>query len=173
MEKYHIVGAPGSGKSTLAEKIAQQQGIEHIELDSLFWGENWTMPDEEVFRERVEAALAGKEGWVIDGVYLSKLGEGFLDRSDIVIHMDTPMIRCLGRVAGRGVRRSLNKEVLWGDNVEKLSNLQELLRVIPKSHKKVSKQMEQYKQDDTRSAEFIRLKTNNEAQEFLESLKAR
>jgi adenylate kinase family enzyme len=37
-----VIGTSGSGKTTLAEKLSKQLGIKNIELDALYWKENWT-----------------------------------------------------------------------------------------------------------------------------------
>lgn len=35
--KIHIIGGPGSGKSFMAEKLSNQYGIPHYDLDELQW----------------------------------------------------------------------------------------------------------------------------------------
>jgi hypothetical protein len=42
LERVIILGTCGSGKSTLARKLAARGGSEHIELDGLHHGPNWT-----------------------------------------------------------------------------------------------------------------------------------
>ena len=56
-------------KSTLSAYIAAKLNVPHISLDALFWGPEWTKPSADEFRERVSAAMAHHEGWVVDGNY--------------------------------------------------------------------------------------------------------
>jgi adenylate kinase family enzyme len=56
-------------KSTLSAYIAAKLNVPHISLDALFWGPEWTESSADEFRERVSAAMARDEGWIIDGNY--------------------------------------------------------------------------------------------------------
>lgn len=70
LKRIKIIGTSGSGKTTLARQIAEKIKIQHIELDALFWDENWTNPPDDEFRKRVFNAMqiAG-DSWVMDGNY--------------------------------------------------------------------------------------------------------
>ncbi|HAY84497.1 MAG TPA: adenylate kinase, partial [Chloroflexi bacterium] len=68
MTRIHIIGSGGAGKTVLASRLASALQVPHIELDSLFWGENWQPTETEVFQQVVGEALAG-EDWVTDGNY--------------------------------------------------------------------------------------------------------
>jgi ABC-type glutathione transport system ATPase component len=48
-----VIGSSGSGKTTLARHIAEMADIPHIELDSMYWGRDWTPRSD--FIERVRA----------------------------------------------------------------------------------------------------------------------
>ena len=37
-----VMGVSGSGKTTYARKLASQLNVPHIELDTLYWGPDWT-----------------------------------------------------------------------------------------------------------------------------------
>ena len=66
--RINVVGSSGSGKSTLARKLADRLGHPYIELDAVFWRENWTQPPDDEFLPDLEAALKG-DAWVLDGNY--------------------------------------------------------------------------------------------------------
>ena len=42
MKRIMVVGTSGSGKTTLADTLSERLGLPRIELDALFWEENWS-----------------------------------------------------------------------------------------------------------------------------------
>ncbi|MCX7206807.1 MAG: (d)CMP kinase [Proteobacteria bacterium] len=68
--KILIVGTSGSGKSTLSKHLAKSLQLTDIELDALYWQENWTPASALVFRERVANAISIHGNWVMNGNYL-------------------------------------------------------------------------------------------------------
>jgi len=64
--RISVVGSTGSGKTTFGRELARRLGIPFVELDALAWGPNWTLVQEELFKERVGRAVEG-DAWVIDG----------------------------------------------------------------------------------------------------------
>jgi adenylate kinase family enzyme len=67
--KILVIGTSGSGKTTLAEKLSKSLGIKNIELDALFWKENWTQSSAEEFREKIVESIKDTQGYVIHGNY--------------------------------------------------------------------------------------------------------
>jgi len=67
--KINVIGTSGSGKSTVARGITQKLNIPYIQLDALFWRADWQGTPDDLFFAKIEAALAGKNDWVIDGNY--------------------------------------------------------------------------------------------------------
>ena len=117
-----VIGTSGSGKTTFAARLADRLGVPHVELDALFWLPDWQEPDEADFRARVEAALDGPGGWVVDGHY-SRLQREILGRVDTVVWLDLPMLACLWRVTRRAVSRARSGELMWGTNRERWSQV--------------------------------------------------
>ena len=117
-----VIGTSGSGKTTLAARLADRLGVPHVELDALFWLPDWQEPDDDAFRARVEAALDGPGGWVVDGNY-SRIQDLILGRVDTVVWLDVPLWTCLWRVTRRAVARARDGELLWGTNRERWRNL--------------------------------------------------
>jgi adenylate kinase family enzyme len=115
--KIAVVGTTCSGKTTIARRLAEQHGVPHVELDALHWGPGWSEPAAEVFRARVEEALA-VDGWVADGGYHGKLGELVLERAKLVVWLDPPLWTILRRLSARTLRRIRGREALWGGNRE-------------------------------------------------------
>ena len=108
MRKVIVVGGPGSGKTSFAAALARDLGVQHVELDALWWAPEWTPVGELEFRSRVAAIVAG-DGWVLDGHYLD---EGAVDlvwpAADTLVWLDLPRAiavrRCLRRTTSRVVR---------------------------------------------------------------------
>ena len=71
MRRVVILGNAGSGKSTLARRLGERLGLPVVHLDVLFWEPGWVKPDNEVFRDRVRAAIVG-DAWITEGNYISR-----------------------------------------------------------------------------------------------------
>jgi adenylate kinase family enzyme len=116
-----VVGTSGSGKSTLARTLAARLGLQHVELDALHWGPNWTPIEREALRARVVEALAAP-AWVVDGNY-SMLRDLIWPRAETLIWLDYSLPLVLARVTRRTFWRLVWRETLWGGNREQLRNL--------------------------------------------------
>ena len=112
-----VVGATGSGKSALAQRVAARLGCGYVELDALFWNAGWTEAEPDVFRTRVERAIAGP-CWVVDGNY-GRVRDLLWARADTIVWLDYALPLVLGRLAARTVRRAVTREVLWNGNRER------------------------------------------------------
>jgi adenylate kinase family enzyme len=113
-----VLGTSGSGKTTLARELSRRMRAPHIELDALYWGEQWTAAEKPVFRQRVCDAIA-QETWALCGNY-SVVRNLTLARADTVIWLDYPMTLVFTRVFTRTIRRGISRELLWGNNRESL-----------------------------------------------------
>jgi energy-coupling factor transporter ATP-binding protein EcfA2 len=65
-ERIVVVGRTGSGKTTLARYLATVLQAPHVELDSLYFGPQFSTVSTAVLRERTIQALTGNR-WVTDG----------------------------------------------------------------------------------------------------------
>lgn len=121
-QRYHpriaVVGTTGSGKTTLAQQIAQHYQILHIELDALHWEPNWTAAPDQVFRDRVTAALHG-DCWVVDGNY-SKVRDIIWSRANTVVFLDYAFWVVARRLLSRTLQRTLQQQDLWSGNRENI-----------------------------------------------------
>jgi adenylate kinase family enzyme len=115
--KILVVGTSGSGKSTLARSLAQKLQIHDIELDALFWKENWTQSDQIEFREKISNALSKNSGWVIHGNY-NKVKDLTWGNAKTIIWLDYPKSIVMWRVIKRSLLRILKNETLWAGNKE-------------------------------------------------------
>ena len=117
-----IASASGSGKTTVARRLAALLGVPHVELDALHHRAGWREATADELRREVEPIVA-TNGWVVDGVYRSKLGDLTLERADTVVWLDLPRRVWLPRLVRRTVRRVVLREELWNGNRESLRSV--------------------------------------------------
>lgn len=121
MRRISVAGTSGAGKTTVGRALATRLGLPFVELDSLCHGPNWKEAPDDVFRARVEAAIAAApDGWVIDGNYTRKLSDLMLERADMLVWLDLPLRVCLARLWRRTWERILRRKELWNGNRESL-----------------------------------------------------
>ena len=99
-----ILGRTGSGKTTLARQLAAALGVPHVELDSLYFGPDFSTAPLSVLRERTSAAIA-VDRWVTDGNKRA-VRDLVWPRADTIIWLDYPMYVTLWRLAKRARSRT-------------------------------------------------------------------
>lgn len=117
MQRVSVVGSSGSGKTTLARRLAAALDVPYVELDALFWEPGWSPAGTVEFRERVDAVI-GRDSWVVNGNYQSKIGTLVWMRADSVVWIDAPRWRAMAQVLARSVRRAVTRHELWNGNRE-------------------------------------------------------
>lgn len=95
--KTAVIGYSGSGKSTLAAKLAQQQGISPLHLDTVFWLPGWKQRDRVEMRDLVGEYLDSHSEWVVDGNYSRILFERRMEEAECIVLMQFSPIACLIR----------------------------------------------------------------------------
>lgn len=177
LRRLRVVGNTGSGKTTLARAAAARLGVGHLELDAVFWAEEWTKRDLAEAHAIVREFLASPEardGWVTDGNWNSHR-HGLLDDADALVWLDYPRRVVMRRVVVRTLRRGLLREELWHGNRERLRNL--LRRdpdenVVLWSWTQHARYRAQYGAlHDAGGVAMIRLRHPRETQRWLESLR--
>ncbi len=111
-----VVGSTCAGKTTLAGRLSALLNIPHVELDAHNWEPNWVAAPLEVFRQRVEDAVAG-DAWVVDGNYTATR-DLVWPRATTLIWLDYPLRTLFWRLLRRTLRRTLTGEELWNGNRE-------------------------------------------------------
>ncbi|KEQ18250.1 P-loop NTPase family protein [Endozoicomonas numazuensis] len=172
--KINIIGTSGSGKSTLAKQVAEKLSIPHIEIDSLFWGPDWTPVEEQIFLDRLKTAL-DQPAWVMDGNYTKTYDLRF-QQTDMIIWIDFSLARTLLQALRRAIFRIISGKELWQDtgNVETLGKLfskDSILLWTLKTHKTNRIKYQNLMQDEHYShIQFIHLRSSREIKQFLTEL---
>lgn len=102
MTKIIIFGNSGSGKSTLAKKCSDNQGLAHLDLDTLAWMPTTPPERKPLFDSQSEILdfINESTGWVIEGCY-SDLIEIALPYSTELIFMNLPIELCIQNAKNR------------------------------------------------------------------------
>ena len=105
--RINVVGTSASGKSTFARALATKLGLSDIELDNLFWLDNWQETADREFFDKIQAAIdQAKDGYVIDGNYTRSIPVKWAE-IDSVIWIDLPFHLNLYRSIKRAIQRQL------------------------------------------------------------------
>ena len=103
-DRVVIVGRTGSGKTTLAREVAAALEVKHVELDSLYFGPDFSTAPLDILRQRTAEAIAGQR-WVTDG-NKSAVRDLVWPRADTIIWLDYPLAVSLWRLARRARGRA-------------------------------------------------------------------
>lgn len=115
-DRILVYGVTGSGKTTMARQIAARTGLPWHEVDNLTWEPGWvTVPADEQ-RRRIAAICAG-ERWILDTAYGSWI-EVPLARVELIVALDYPRWRSLGRLIRRTMMRNLDRKPICNGNTE-------------------------------------------------------
>lgn len=97
-----VFGNSGSGKSTYARALAHQEGVPHLDLDSIVW-----QPDQiavlrlpETIRQSLEHFLSTHDRWVIEGCY-GELVEAAAPQCTQLVFLNPGLAACLANNARR------------------------------------------------------------------------
>lgn len=96
MRKVLIFGNSGSGKSTLAVKISNDEGLAHLDLDSLAWLPT-TPPERAPILEselKINNFINLNHDWVIEGCYTDLL-ELVAPMASEIIFMNLSVDKCI------------------------------------------------------------------------------
>ena len=181
MRRVVVIGSSGAGKTTLAAELAARLGVPHVELDSIFWGPNWTAlggsPEGDAkFRARIVEATAG-DAWVVDGNYSSVAPGVLWPRTDTIVWLDYPLPLVFLRVLRRSLRRAITRELLWGTNRESLrehlfSKDSLLLYLLRTHHARQRRFAERLARPELAHATIVRLRSPAETDAWHGSLQS-
>lgn len=102
MKNVLIFGNSGSGKSTLAQALSAQEGLQHLDLDSVAWQAE-SPPQRKPLAEseyEIDAFRDRFKAWVIEGCYADLL-ELLLPHASEIVFMDLPTSVCIENARSR------------------------------------------------------------------------
>lgn len=176
MRFINVVGTTGSGKSTFARQLAEKLNLTYIEMDNLFWKDDWQeSTDEEFFAKLRHAMDKVEQGWVIDGNY-SRTMPVKLEKIDTIIWLDYPFSVNVYRLVQRTLSRVISQKPLWRDsnNRESLKMMlskESILVWLVKSYSKNRQKYLGFMQDENyQYIQFIHLTSPGQAKNFLKQI---
>jgi adenylate kinase family enzyme len=102
MMRVLVFGNSGSGKSTYARTLADQEGVPHLDLDSIVWEPHQiaVLRVPETIRQSLEQFLATHDSWVIEGCYGELIDAAALQCTELVF-LNPGLAACLSNNARR------------------------------------------------------------------------
>lgn len=169
ISRINVVGTSGSGKSTFAKALAGKLNCPYVEMDSIWWKENWQNVSDEEFFEKLETALA-TDAWVLDGNYTRSTPVKWRN-AQMVIWLDFPLHITLYRAIKRALVRLITREEMWHGNKESLSKLLSKDSIvwwtITTYKNNVAKYEALMKDERFVHIQFVRLRSQKNVDEFL------
>lgn len=176
MKKINVIGTSGTGKSTFSAALAEKLGCEYIELDAIFWQDDWQeTPDDELFAKLTERL--SQPAWVLDGNYTRTIPIKWRE-ADTVIWLNYGFFTVLFRAIKRAITRIVSKQKLWDtNNTETLGRLFSKDSIVWWTIKTHGKRNHQYYDAMNNPAyahiKFIELTSPKAANAFLETLSSK
>ena len=167
-----MIGTTGSGKTTFARKLAEILSIPFIELDALFWGSNWHMPEDDELFSLLKSAL-GEPQWVLDGNYTRTLPIKW-EGVNTVIWLDYNFLRTFYQSLSRAISRLFSKEELWPgtgnrETLGKLFSRESIVLWMIRTHGRNKKKITGFMNSpEYAHINFIQIRSPKEAHDFLD-----
>lgn len=174
-DKIIITGCTCSGKTTLGKKIADVLSLPQVDLDEYHFLPNWVEKSKTKFLKDVNAAIEGKEGWVISGNYNTLVKDTVWKEANTIIWLDYPLGLIIHRYFLRTFRRVVLKEQCCGGNYETLGRTfskESLFLWIFKSYWYRKKRMKEWKEGLFVSKKWIVLSNLKDTSEYLSHLQS-
>lgn len=171
--KINIVGSSGSGKSTLARRLSTHFELTYIEMDSIFWKDNWEESSFEEFANNLSRVIP-EDDWVLDGNY-SKTNYIKWEDIDMIVWLDYGFLRTFYQCIKRSLYRSFTKNQIWGNS----NNKETFKRVFLSSDSIILFMIKNYRKNrlkflmdiqNNKDIKFIVLKSPKETKAFLKTL---
>lgn len=174
ISRINVVGTSGSGKSTFAKALANKLNYNYVEMDAIWWKENWQNISEQEFLLRLEEVL-NYSAWVLDGNYTITTSVKWKN-VQMVIWLDLPFYTTLYRAIKRAMVRAITKQEIWHGNTEtwgKLFSKDSIVWWTITTYKKnVLKYEAIMKEPQFAHIQFVRLRSSKQVHKFLSSARS-
>jgi adenylate kinase family enzyme len=114
LQKVNIIGTSGSGKSYFARTLASVLQIEYIEMDHLYWLDDWIGKSDEVFFDTLDKTLS-QNSWILDGNYARTESIKWKE-VETVIWLHYPFHFVFWRIFKRSIYRIISRKSMWNTN---------------------------------------------------------
>lgn len=178
VKRFNVIGTSGSGKSTFSRKLAELLSIELVEMDALFWGENWCPVEDELFLSRIKVATE-RDSWVLDGNY-NKTVPLKWKNVEAVIWIDYSFIRTMYQAIGRAFNRAITQKEFWPGTGNRESFKRSLfskdsilLWTLKTYHKNRKRYLAVMKDDQYSHINFIRLTSPKKCEDYLMTINSK
>ncbi len=170
MQRIVVIGTTGSGKSRLAERLSQRTGLRIIELDALYWGQDWQGVPDELFRHRVEREIRDG-GWIVVGNY-SQVRDLVWPAADTLVWLDLPFGLVMSRLVRRTVKRIATRENLWGSGnretvINSFFSRNSIIYYAIKTHRRNRRRFSAECGSLPEDKKVVRLKSHREVERFV------
>ena len=173
--RINVIGTSGSGKSTFGKKLAETLSIPFLEMDAIYWGPDWSHPEDQVFFTRLTKTLEG-DNWVLDGNYSRTMSFKW-ERVQAVIWLDFNFTRTLYQAVARAVPRLFSQEELWPgtgnrESLKMLLSKDSIVLWTIKTHRLNRIKNQGYmEEEEFTHIRFHRLASPLEAEDFLQKIR--
>lgn len=175
--RINVVGTSGVGKSTLARRLADQLNAPYIEMDRLYWRENWQgTPDEELLA-RLDAALSATESWVLDGNY-NRTRHVKWRNVQAIVWVDYGFWCTLRQAVKRAFSRAWTRQELWPGTGNResfrlsfFSRDSIILWTLKTWHKNRQRYLADMQDPQFAGLTFVRLRTQAETEAFITKIR--
>jgi adenylate kinase family enzyme len=111
MRRINVIGTSGSGKSTFSRRLSDKLNYPYLEMDKMFWKENWVESSNEEFFSKLKHHVS-QSTWVLDGNYNKTISIKWAE-VDTIIWIDYSFTRTVYQAIKRATIRSITKQELW------------------------------------------------------------
>lgn len=173
LDRVIIIGTSCSGKTTFADRLAQKLKCTHVQLDALYWQENWQERPNEEFKKLVSEAVS-VDRWVVDGNY-SRVREIVWPRATMLIWLNYSFHVVMLRAFRRTFRRVFLHENIYADNRESfrqsfMSRDSILLWIVFSYHRRREEYRSIFDENQLPGIEKVEFVKPTDAERFLSSL---
>ncbi|RZF50852.1 adenylate kinase [Acinetobacter halotolerans] len=177
MKFINVVGTTASGKTTFSRQLTRKLGFMLIEMDDLFWLDDWQETSDDEFFSKLQKQMdQAKDGWVLDGNY-SRTQDIKLKYIDTIIWLDYSFSLNLYRSVKRAIIRAATQKRLWANSNNResfrksfLSKDSIILWMISHHAKNRKKYLEMMQNPKYQHIRFIRLTSPKQAAVFLQQI---